>query len=269
MVRKLRVSLALQPLATALFANSPFTEGQAERLSCPTARRSGPIRTTTGPAFPRVMFEPGFGFERYVEWLIDTCRCISSIATATISTWPASRSATSWSGGCTTLAGHRRHGGRLRRPHDHGVHRRADQAIPGDARRRCRPAGHDGGAVRALGRAAVRRGGAERGRGAAAPATAWDGCRWRCAPPCRARDWTRRGAAARLRDLARDVVAIAARRAARPGAARCRRARRDDLSRPRWRRSPRARRPRRNIGWHGSRGRGAAMSRKSFPKRAI
>ena len=33
MVRKLRVSLLLQPLATALFANSPFTEGHAERLS--------------------------------------------------------------------------------------------------------------------------------------------------------------------------------------------------------------------------------------------
>jgi glutamate--cysteine ligase len=70
MVRKLRVSLLLQPVATALFANSPFTEGQPNgflsyRAYCWTDtdnRRSG---------IPRVMFEPGFGFERYAEWLVN------------------------------------------------------------------------------------------------------------------------------------------------------------------------------------------------------
>ena len=70
MVRKLRVSLLLQPLATALFANSPFTEGRPNgflsyRAYCWTDTdndRSG---------IPQVMFEPGFGFERYAEWLVD------------------------------------------------------------------------------------------------------------------------------------------------------------------------------------------------------
>ena len=70
MVRKLRVSLLLQPVATALFANSPFTEGRPNgflsyRAHCWTDtdnQRSG---------IPRVMFEPGFGFERYVAWLVD------------------------------------------------------------------------------------------------------------------------------------------------------------------------------------------------------
>jgi glutamate--cysteine ligase len=70
MLRKLRVSLLLQPLATALFANSPFTEGRPNgflsyRALCWTDTdndRSG---------IPKVMFEPGFGFERYAQWLVD------------------------------------------------------------------------------------------------------------------------------------------------------------------------------------------------------
>ena len=70
MVRKLRVSLLLQPLATALFANSPFTEGRPNGFQSYRAhmwtdtdnQRSG---------IPRVMFEDGFGFERYVSWLVD------------------------------------------------------------------------------------------------------------------------------------------------------------------------------------------------------
>jgi glutamate--cysteine ligase len=70
MLRKLRVSLLLQPLATALFANSPFSEGgpngflsyRGHTWTDTDNQRSG---------IPRVMFEPGFGFERYVEWLVD------------------------------------------------------------------------------------------------------------------------------------------------------------------------------------------------------
>ncbi len=71
MVRKLRVSLLAQPVATALFANSPFTEGRpngflsyrAEVWTDTDDQRSGT---------PAVMFEGGFGFERYAEWLIDS-----------------------------------------------------------------------------------------------------------------------------------------------------------------------------------------------------
>ena len=70
MVRKLRVSLLLQPLATALFANSPFTEGRPNGyLSYRGHVWSDTDNDRSG--IPRVMFEPGFGFERYVRWLVD------------------------------------------------------------------------------------------------------------------------------------------------------------------------------------------------------
>ena len=70
MLRKLRVSLLMQPLATALFANSPFTEGRPNGFLSYRAH----VWTDTDndrSGIPRVMFEPGFGFERYVEWLVD------------------------------------------------------------------------------------------------------------------------------------------------------------------------------------------------------
>jgi glutamate--cysteine ligase len=71
MVRKLRVSLLLQPLATALFANSPFTEGKENGFLSYRAH----VWTDTDnqrSAIPRVMLEPDFGFERYVTWLVDS-----------------------------------------------------------------------------------------------------------------------------------------------------------------------------------------------------
>jgi len=70
MVRKLRVSLLLQPLATALFANSPFTEGKPNGFQSYRAH----VWTDTDnqrSGIPAVMFEDGFGFERYAEWMID------------------------------------------------------------------------------------------------------------------------------------------------------------------------------------------------------
>jgi glutamate--cysteine ligase len=70
MVRKLRVSLLLQPLATALFANSPFTEGRPNGFLSYRAQ----VWTDTDnqrSGIPAVMFEPGFGFERYAQWLVD------------------------------------------------------------------------------------------------------------------------------------------------------------------------------------------------------
>ena len=70
MVRKFRVGLALQPVATALFANSPFTEGQPNGFQ---SYRSH-IWTDTDPDrsgdLPLV-FEDGFGFERYVDYVLD------------------------------------------------------------------------------------------------------------------------------------------------------------------------------------------------------
>lgn len=70
MVRKFRVALCLQPLATALFANSPFREGRPTGLLSTRAevwRDTDPHRT----GIPSVVFEPGFGFARYVEWVLD------------------------------------------------------------------------------------------------------------------------------------------------------------------------------------------------------
>ena len=70
MVRKFRVSLALQPIATALFANSPFVEG---RPSGYLSYRSH-IWTDTDPDRSGILpfvFEPGFGFERYVDYVLD------------------------------------------------------------------------------------------------------------------------------------------------------------------------------------------------------
>ncbi|MDO9710511.1 glutamate--cysteine ligase [Paracraurococcus lichenis] len=70
MVEKLRISLALQPVATALFANSPFTEGRPNGFRSMRAQ----VWTDTDNArtgIPAVVFEPGFGFERFAEWLLD------------------------------------------------------------------------------------------------------------------------------------------------------------------------------------------------------
>jgi len=70
MVQKFRVALALQPVATALFANSPFWEGKPAGL---LSYRSyvwqdlDPDRTGTLP----FVFEDGFGFERYVDYALD------------------------------------------------------------------------------------------------------------------------------------------------------------------------------------------------------
>jgi glutamate--cysteine ligase len=67
MVRKLRVSLALQPVATALFANSPFTEGKPNGL---LSMRSEIWRDTDNQRAGMLpfAFEDGMGFERYVDY---------------------------------------------------------------------------------------------------------------------------------------------------------------------------------------------------------
>jgi glutamate--cysteine ligase len=70
MVKKFRVSLALQPLATALFANSPFTEGRPNGY---LSYRSH-IWTDTDPARTGMLpfvFEEGFGYERYLDYALD------------------------------------------------------------------------------------------------------------------------------------------------------------------------------------------------------
>ena len=70
MVQKLRVGLALQPVATALFANSPFWEGKPNGHKSWRSRiwrDLDPARTGMLP----FVFEDGFGFERWVDYALD------------------------------------------------------------------------------------------------------------------------------------------------------------------------------------------------------
>jgi len=70
MVKKLRVSVALQPVATALFANSPFTEGKPNGF---LSFRSEIWRDTDNDRAGMLpwAFEPGMSFERWVDYALD------------------------------------------------------------------------------------------------------------------------------------------------------------------------------------------------------
>jgi len=70
MVLKMRVALALQPVATALFANSPFTESKPNGF---VSFRSEIWRDTDNQRAGMLpfMFEDGAGFERYVDYALD------------------------------------------------------------------------------------------------------------------------------------------------------------------------------------------------------
>ncbi|HTY67487.1 MAG TPA: glutamate--cysteine ligase [Alphaproteobacteria bacterium] len=70
MVRKFRVSMALQPVATALFADSPFSDGKPSGL----LSTRGQVWLDTDPDRCGVLpfvFESGMGYERYVDWVLD------------------------------------------------------------------------------------------------------------------------------------------------------------------------------------------------------
>ena len=70
MVQKMRVALALQPVATALFANSPFFEGKVnghKSWRSRVWRDLDPDRTGMLP----FVFEDGFGFERYTQYALN------------------------------------------------------------------------------------------------------------------------------------------------------------------------------------------------------
>ncbi len=70
MVKKFRVSIALQPIATALFADSPFVDGKP--LGFMSFRAN--VWTDTDPdrcGMLPFVFEDGMGYERYVDWVLD------------------------------------------------------------------------------------------------------------------------------------------------------------------------------------------------------
>ncbi len=71
MALKFRASLALQPIATALFANSPFTEGKPNGFLSARAN----VWTDTDPDRTGMLdfvFQDGFGFETYAQYALDT-----------------------------------------------------------------------------------------------------------------------------------------------------------------------------------------------------
>jgi glutamate--cysteine ligase len=70
MVKKFRASLALQPVASALFANSPFTEGKPNGYQSYRSFVWTDLDPDRSGMLPFV-FEDGFGFERYVDYLLD------------------------------------------------------------------------------------------------------------------------------------------------------------------------------------------------------
>ncbi len=70
MVKKLRVGLALQPVATALFANSPFLDGKPNGHKSWRSRIWRDLDADRTGMLPFV-FEDGFGFERWVEYALD------------------------------------------------------------------------------------------------------------------------------------------------------------------------------------------------------
>jgi glutamate--cysteine ligase len=70
MVKKLRVSLALQPIATALFANSPFLEGKTNGYQSFRSHVWTDTDNARAGMLP-FMFDEGAGFERYVDYAID------------------------------------------------------------------------------------------------------------------------------------------------------------------------------------------------------
>ena len=70
MVKKFRVALALQPVATALFANSPFFDGQVNGYQSWRSRIWQDLDADRTGTLPFV-FEDGMGFERYVDYALD------------------------------------------------------------------------------------------------------------------------------------------------------------------------------------------------------
>ena len=162
MVAKLRVGLALQPVITALFANSPFTDGKPNGLLSARSeiwRDTDPARTGMLP----FAFEPGMGFERYVDYALDVPLYFvkrgdhyHDVAGASFRDLLAGR---------LRSAGRARDDLRLGQPSLDDFPRGAAQALSRNARRRCRAARAHRRAVGADGRPLLRYGRAAGGRG--------------------------------------------------------------------------------------------------------
>ena len=153
MVKKLRVSLALQPVATALFANSPFTEGKPNGF---LSFRSEIWRDTDNQRAGMLpwAFDDGMGFERYVDYALDVPMYFVKRGDKYIDVSGMSFRSL-MAGRLDNLAGRARdHLGLGQPPVDH-LPRGAAQAVPRNARRRRRPVAAAAVALRLLGRPAL------------------------------------------------------------------------------------------------------------------
>ena len=137
MVKKFRVCLALQPLATALFANSPFTEGKPNGF---LSYRSH-IWTDTDPDRTGMLpfvFEDGFGYERYVDYALDVPMYFVYRDGKYIDA-PGQSFRDFLKGKLPALPGEQPTDQRLDRPSVDRLPRSAAEELPRDARRRRRP----------------------------------------------------------------------------------------------------------------------------------
>ena len=188
MVKKFRVGLALQPVATALFANSPFTEGKPNGYKSFRSHiweDTDPDRTGMLP----FVFEDGFGYERYCDYALDVPMYFVyrdgkyiDVAGEQLPRFPRRQAA--------AAARREAAADRLDRPSLDRLSRGAPQELPRDARRRRRALEPDLRASRFVGRAALRRSGARCGVG---PGQALDdrGSARSCATKCRSSRSTR------------------------------------------------------------------------------
>ena len=164
MVKKFRVGLALQPVATALFANSPFTEGKPNGYKSFRSHiweDTDPDRTGMLP----FVFEDGFGYERYCDYALDVPMYFVFRDGKYIDVAGESFRAF-LEGKLPQLPGEKPHHHRLRRPPLDRLSRSAPEKLPRDARRRRRALEPDLRAARLVGRPALRRPGPRCGVGA-------------------------------------------------------------------------------------------------------
>ena len=207
MVKKFRVSLALQPVAIALFANSPFVEGRPSgflQLSQPhlDRHRPRPLRHAALRVRGRASASSA------MSTTCSMCRCISSIATASTSMPAASRSAISWPGKLPALPGELPLHRRLGRPPDHRVPRGAAEDVSRDARRRRRPVAAALRAAGVLGRAALRSRPRSMRPGTWSPTGPRRSAR-RCGATCRGSGLDTPHRSRTLRDIALEILEIA------------------------------------------------------------
>ncbi len=144
MVKKLRVSLALQPVATALFANSPFTEGKPNGF---LSFRSEIWRDTDADRSGMLpwAFEAGMGFERWVDYALDVPMYFVKRGDDYIDVSGMSFRDL-FAGKLKQLPGERATHFRLGQPHLDDLPGSAAEALSGDARRRWRTVAPPAGA---------------------------------------------------------------------------------------------------------------------------